>query len=54
MVIFDFEEEETRTEHVVIATSKYVPCDIFCGCNIPAKFQSGYNNTSNSRYWKLF
>ena len=29
MVIFDFKEERTGTEHVVIATSKYVPSGIF-------------------------
>ena len=29
MVIFDFREERTGTEHVVITTSKYVPSGIF-------------------------
>ena len=40
MVIFDFKEEGTGTEHVAIATSKCVPSGIFVlGCNISAKFQ---------------
>ena len=30
MVIFDFKEEGTGTEHVAIATSKCVPSGIFC------------------------
>ena len=38
MVIFDFEEEETGTEHVAIATSKCVPFGIFRRMQHP-KFQ---------------
>ena len=46
MVIFDFKEEGTRTEHVAIATSKCVPSGIFVlGCNIPAKFQQYWFQT---------
>ena len=33
------ERQETGTEHVAIATSKWVPSGIFVGCNIPANFQ---------------
>ena len=39
MVIFDFKEEGTGTEHVATATSKCVLV-YFLGCNIPAKLNS--------------
>ena len=37
MVIFDFEEKGTGTEHVAIATSKYKPSGIFCKVEHPCQ-----------------
>ena len=37
MVIFDFEEEATGTEHVAIATSKCEPSGIFCRVQYPCQ-----------------
>ena len=37
MVISDFEEEKTGTEHVAIATSKCEPSGIFCRVQHPCQ-----------------
>ena len=37
MVIFDFKEKETGTEHVAIATSKCIPSDIFLRVQYPCE-----------------
>ena len=37
MVVLNFKEEETGTEHVAIATSKCVPCGIFCRVQYPSQ-----------------
>ena len=39
MVIFDFKEEGTGTDHVSIATSKCVPSGIFLRVQHPCQFQ---------------
>ena len=40
MVIFDFKEEATGTEHVAIATSKCVPSGIFHRVQHPSQVKS--------------
>ena len=49
MVIFDFEEEETGTEHVVIATSKCVPSGIFRKVQHPCQV-----SIASFHYWRRY
>ena len=37
MVIFDFKEEGTGTDHIAKATSQSVPCGIFCRVQQPCE-----------------
>ena len=49
MIIFDFKEEETGTEHVAIATSKCVPCGIFRSLQHPCQV-----SITLLHYWQIY
>ena len=49
MVIFDFEEEGTGTEHVAMATSKCEPSGIFCRVQHPCQVSKALLH-----YWQRY